>query len=118
MPMNTRGFIFSLAMASICLAISAMPKPEPPSRARPVKPQPTTSQLPERPRRSVDPRAVVATGRVIRVKAGGDLQAAIDQARPGDSIDLEPGATYQGPFRLRRKDSDGWIQIGSTTLPR
>jgi hypothetical protein len=51
------------------------------------------------------------------VKADGDLQAAIDEARPGDAIELEPGATYQGPFRLRRKDGGGWIRIGSKTPP-
>ena len=43
--------------------------------------------------------------------AGGDLQAAIDDAKPGDAIALEPGATYTGPFRLPRKDGDGWIVI-------
>jgi hypothetical protein len=74
--------------------------------------------LPERPRGSVDTTPVAPAGRVIRVKARGNLQGAIDQARPGDSIELEPGATYEGPFRLRRKDAAGWIQIGAATPPR
>jgi hypothetical protein len=115
--MNMRGFIFSLATASLCLTISSMPKPGLPSRMRSVGAQQTPSQLPERPRLSVDTKAVAATGRIIHVKASGNLQAAIDEARPGDSIELEPGATYEGPFRLRRKDAGGWIQIGSTTPP-
>ena len=34
------------------------------------------------------------------VRQGGDLQAAIDAARPGDTILLEPGATFVGNFRL------------------
>jgi hypothetical protein len=34
------------------------------------------------------------------VKRGGDLQAALDAARPGDTILLEAGATYTGNFRL------------------
>jgi hypothetical protein len=34
------------------------------------------------------------------VPAGGDLQAAINSARGGDTILLEPGATFVGNFRL------------------
>ena len=37
---------------------------------------------------------VFAQGRVISVPAGGSLQAAIDAAVPGDTIQLQPGATY------------------------
>jgi hypothetical protein len=36
----------------------------------------------------------------IWVPAGGNLQAAIDAARAGDTILLAPGATYVGNFRL------------------
>jgi hypothetical protein len=68
---------------------------------------------PELPRVSVDTTEVATNGHVIRVAAGGDLQAAIDKARPGDRIALEPGATYRGPFRLTRKDGDAWIVIGT-----
>jgi hypothetical protein len=34
------------------------------------------------------------------VRAGADLQAALDAARPGDTILLEPGATFVGNFTL------------------
>jgi hypothetical protein len=34
------------------------------------------------------------------VRAGADLQAYIDRARPGDVLLLEPGATYVGNFTL------------------
>ncbi|MBS1817919.1 MAG: glycosyltransferase [Acidobacteria bacterium] len=37
----------------------------------------------------------------VTVPAGGDLQAALDGARPGDVISLEPGATFVGNFVLR-----------------
>ena len=67
--------------------------------------------MPERPRQQVDVAPVAVTGRTISVAANGDLQAAIDAAKPGDAIALEPGATYRGPFRLPRKDGDGWIVI-------
>ena len=72
-------------------------------------------RLPERPRHRVDTAPVSPTGRTIRVPAGGDLQAAINDAKPGDAIALEPGATYRGPFRLPRKDGDGWIVIAPRT---
>jgi hypothetical protein len=39
----------------------------------------------------------------IRVKGGGDLQAAINDARLGDTIILEAGATYAGPIMLPNK---------------
>jgi putative Ig domain-containing protein len=39
----------------------------------------------------------------IAVPAGGSLQAAIDQAQPGDVITLEPNATYVGNFKLPNK---------------
>ncbi len=72
-------------------------------------------RLPERPRTRVDTAPVSPTGRTIRVPAGGDLQAAINDAKAGDAIALEPGATYTGPFRLPRKDGDGWIVIAPRT---
>lgn len=40
------------------------------------------------------------TAETVVVGPGGDLQAAIDAARPGDTIVLTPGATYTGNFKL------------------
>src|SRR5689334_16633077 len=37
-------------------------------------------------------------GRTIAVRSGGDLQAALDAAQPGDVITLEAGATFRGNF--------------------
>ena len=73
----------------------------------------TAVQEPQLPRSSVDTSEVAISGHVIRVAAGGDLQAAIDKARPGDRIALERGATYRGPFRLTKKDGDAWIVIAT-----
>lgn len=56
----------------------------------------------------------------ISVPAGGNLQQAIDQAQPGDTITLAPGATYTGNFRLRKKPGSGFITIttaDASTLP-
>jgi hypothetical protein len=44
--------------------------------------------------------AVCSSAATINVPAGGDLQAAITAARPGDTILLAAGATYVGNFRL------------------
>ncbi len=50
----------------------------------------------------------------ITVGAGGDLQAAIDAAKPGDTIVLQAGATFTGPYKLRAKGGTAFITIQST----
>jgi hypothetical protein len=76
-----------------------------------IPPPPTGPfQLAELPRERVDTRLVAPTGRRLSVQSGG-LQAAIDSARPGDVLLLQPGSTFNGHFRLRRKSGDGWITI-------
>jgi cellulose synthase/poly-beta-1,6-N-acetylglucosamine synthase-like glycosyltransferase len=47
-----------------------------------------------------------------------DLQAAINNASPGDTIMLTPGATYTGPFTLPQKAGDAWIEIRPSPLER
>jgi len=44
-----------------------------------------------------------ARGATEIVRAGEDLQAAIDRARPGDEIRLEAGAVFTGHFVLRAR---------------
>jgi cellulose synthase/poly-beta-1,6-N-acetylglucosamine synthase-like glycosyltransferase len=77
-------------------------------------------RTPELPRVKVEVSEILIPGRTIRVAAGGDLQAAIDEAKPGDLVALEPRATYRGPFRLRKKTGTGWVVIASAArdLPR
>ncbi|MHC4400937.1 MAG: right-handed parallel beta-helix repeat-containing protein [Planctomycetota bacterium] len=70
--------------------------------------------LPELPRFSVDTTMPKGRGRATEVPAGGDLQQALDDARPGDTIVLEAGATYTGTFTLPRKDGEGWIVVKSS----
>src|SRR5687768_13793631 len=48
------------------------------------------------------------------VPAGGDLQAAINAAVSGDTIIVEAGATYRGPFTLPKKTGDAFITIQSS----
>jgi hypothetical protein len=50
-------------------------------------------------------------GELIAVPPGGNLQQAIDAARPGDVITLEPGAAYVGNFVLPVKPGNQFITI-------
>ncbi len=54
-----------------------------------------------------------APGSIISVNAGGNLQAALDNAKCGDTISLQAGATFSGQFNVRAKgcDDSHWIII-------
>ena len=54
------------------------------------------------------------SGPVLQLAAGEDLQRAIDQAKPGDTIVLEAGAVYKGPFTLPVKQGNEFITIQSS----
>ncbi len=61
----------------------------------------------------IDTTPVAPTGGTIAVPAGGDFQAALDSAQPGDVITLAAGATFTGPFTLPKKAGNAWITISS-----
>src|SRR5262245_47593976 len=73
-----------------------------------------TGADPELPRVFIDTTYAPPAGRTIAVPAGGDFQAAIDQAQPGDIITLQARATYTGNFTLPAKSGSGWIVIRSS----
>ena len=54
-----------------------------------------------------------APGRVRTVKAGDNLQEALQSARCGDTLKLEAGATFTGVFRVPNKPCDDghWIVV-------
>jgi hypothetical protein len=54
----------------------------------------------------------------LMLRAGVDLQDALDEARPGDVITLEAGAVFTGPFELPEKSGEGWITIRSSQEAR
>jgi hypothetical protein len=54
-------------------------------------------------------------GRALRVGPDDDLQAALNQAIPGDTIELQAGAEYFGRFVLPRKSGAAWITIRTST---
>lgn len=65
------------------------------------------------PQSVVDTALVAPTGKTISVPAGGDLQAAVDSAAPGDVVAIEAGATFTGTLTLPNKPGSDWITIRS-----
>jgi hypothetical protein len=54
-----------------------------------------------------------ARAATIAVNAGGDLQGAIDAARPGDTILIQAGAVFTGNYTLPAKGGSAFITIRS-----
>ena len=74
---------------------------------------------PELPRVFLDTSYTPPSGGTINVPAGGDLQAAINAASPGDTIVLQAGATYTTPpngFILPNKGGSSWIVIRTSNI--
>ena len=74
-------------------------------------------------RRGAAPPAQRARGdatapRTFTLKAGDNLQRALDAARPGDTVVLEAGATFVGPFTLPKKQGEEFINVQSSALAR
>ncbi len=71
-------------------------------------------QLPTLPQAFIDTTYSPPSGNTIVVNAGGNLQTAINNAVPGDTIVLQAGATFSGPFTLPNKVGSAWIYIRSS----
>lgn len=52
--------------------------------------------------------------KTIIVKRGGDFQAALEKAVPGDTILLEAGVTFSGAFTLPKKNGAEFVTIRSS----
>ncbi len=50
----------------------------------------------------------------ITVAAGGDLQAALNAAQPGDTVLLQAGASWTGNYTLPLKSGTGYITVRSS----
>jgi hypothetical protein len=70
---------------------------------------------PAAPQVYINTALTASDGNTIAVAKGGDLQAALDSANPGDVIALEAGATFTGNFILPKKRGSSWITIRSST---
>jgi hypothetical protein len=53
-------------------------------------------------------------GTIRQVPVGGDFQAVLNSAQPGDTIILQAGATYTGNFVLPAKSGSAFITIRSS----
>jgi len=73
------------------------------------------SRAPEQPRAAVDLPDDRQPRRTIRVGTGGNLKAALNEAQPGDVIELAAGAFFEGPVSLPKKAGPGWIVIRTST---
>jgi hypothetical protein len=58
-----------------------------------------------------------APGTVVSVSAGGDLRQALNNAQCGDTIELQAGATFSGPFTVPAKNCDinHWIIVRTSS---
>lgn len=88
------------------------------AKAAPTSPSAAPAATPELPRVWLNTKLVATTGRTIPVKAGDDLQAALDAVKPGDTLTLEAGATWAGNFTLPAKANpqNRWIVIRTAAL--
>ena len=76
----------------------------------------TAAAVPEPPK-TFDTTYAAPSGATLTVGAGGDLQAALEKAQLGDTIVLEAGATFTGPYWLPVKATgSGWIYVVSSKL--
>jgi hypothetical protein len=66
---------------------------------------------PEPLRLTVDTLYTPPRGKILTVPRGGDFQAALEAARGGDTIQLEAGAVFTGPFTLPVKRGAAWIVV-------
>jgi cellulose synthase/poly-beta-1,6-N-acetylglucosamine synthase-like glycosyltransferase len=112
--MTTRALItYGIApLAFLAVAATSQTDPSHPERPGLYQTALPIAVSPEAPRESVD-ATIPQTTRRVQVPKGADLQRALDQAQPGDLLELESGATYQGPFRLHPKQGSGWIVVAS-----
>ena len=93
----------AMTLLAVTLCLAAEGAPTPPARPRLFL---ETSMA-----------STPVTGRTIRVAAGGDFQAALHRAHPGDAIVLQAGATYTGNFLLPAKGGSAeWITIRTSAI--
>src|SRR6185295_1881957 len=76
-----------------------------------LAPNAVAGQLPTLPSTFLNTSPPTQAGRTISVAAGGNLQAALNTALPGDTIELAAGATFTGNFVLPKKSGSGWVWI-------
>ncbi|HYE88873.1 MAG TPA: glycosyltransferase [Vicinamibacterales bacterium] len=105
------GILNKIAPTLLALLIALTPQASGPDASSQASEPAPTARVPELPRLSVSVGDLPPASRTLTVRRGDNLQAAIDNARGGDVITLEPGAEFEGPFRLPKRSGDGWVVI-------
>ncbi len=78
-------------------------------------PRPGSAQtLPNLPQVSLDTTYARPAGQTLTVNAGGSFQTALNSATCGDTIVLQAGASFPGPFYLPNRTCTGWVYIQSS----
>src|SRR4051812_18831970 len=60
--------------------------------------------------------ASLADANTITVSQGGNLQAALNSAKPGDVVQISSNASFTGHFTLPSNPGPGWITIQSSAM--
>jgi hypothetical protein len=85
-----------------------------------VTPTPQSAGTPRLPQLWLDTAWKPGRGRTLTLTGAGatarGLQAALDQAQPGDEIVLAPGAVFTGNFVLPAKSGAAWITLRTAAL--
>jgi hypothetical protein len=69
------------------------------------------------PQKTVEVGYPALSGKSRLVQAGGNLQAALDAAQPGDEVVLAAGATFTGNYVLPVKSGSGWVVVRAASVP-
>jgi hypothetical protein len=91
--------------------------PVPPAPPAPPTGSALAYNAPIPPQATVSTTYPTITGASRRVISGGDLQAALNAAQPGDEVVLANGATFTGNFVLPAKTGNAWIVVRAETVP-
>lgn len=108
------------AYAAVCIGSSSRAACENALQARTAQSSDSTNgRMPAHPAIFVDTNKAQSTGRIIPVSGTGEaaaraFQAALDSARPGEVIAIEPGSIITGNFVLQNKRGEGWTVIRSS----
>jgi hypothetical protein len=102
------GVVLLVAIVAMIVTGSALPVPS----VAQTKPVPS-AVLPQPPRVLLNLNLASQSGPTVSVPAGGNFQAALNSAVPGETIILQAGATYVGPFTLPAipNPNSQWIYI-------
>jgi hypothetical protein len=117
-PVLTLGrrlvMVFCVSVPLIVCMPKARPGPLQPDQDAAARVQSQSGPVPMGPAKHVDIGMPRVEGHTIKVAGGGDLQSALNAARPGDEVSIQPGAEFKGNFVLPKKDANQnvrWITI-------